>query len=66
VREERDKINTKQAGAELCQAQTQVGLTAKAELILMMSSMDAVFHLFKMETTYKYFADSRRIRSSST
>ena len=28
----------KQAGAELCQAQAQVGLTAEAELILMLSS----------------------------
>ena len=37
-----------QAGAELCQAQAQVGLTAEAELILMLSSMEAVFHLFKI------------------
>ena len=37
----------KQAGAELCQAQAQVGLTAEAELILMLSSMEAVFHLLK-------------------
>ena len=36
-----------QAGAELCQAQAQVGLPAGAELILMLSSMEAVFHLFK-------------------
>ena len=38
----------KQAGAELCQAQAQVGFTAEAELILMLSSMKAVFHLFKI------------------
>ena len=30
---------TKQAGAELCQAQAQIGLTAEAELILMLSSI---------------------------
>ena len=41
-------INNKQAGAELCQAQAQVGLTAKAELILVLSSMEAVFHLSKI------------------
>ena len=34
--------NNQQAGAELCQAQAQVGLTA--ELILVLSSMEAVFH----------------------
>ena len=34
----------KQAGAELCQAQAQVGLTAEAELILMFSSME--LHMF--------------------
>ena len=39
----------KQAGAELCQVQAQVGLTAEAELILVMSSMEAVFHLSKIE-----------------
>ena len=33
--------NNEQAGAELCQAQTQVGLTDKVELILM---LDVVFH----------------------
>jgi hypothetical protein len=37
-----------QAGAELCQAQAQVGLTAEAELILVLSSMAAVFHLSKI------------------
>jgi hypothetical protein len=37
-----------QAGAELCQAQAQIGLTAEAELILMLSSMEAVLHLFKI------------------
>ena len=41
-------ILIKQAGAELCQAQAQVGLTAEAEVILMLSSMEAVFHLFKI------------------
>jgi hypothetical protein len=29
-----------QAGAELCQAQAQVGFTAEAELILMLSYME--------------------------
>ena len=38
----------KQAGAELCQAQIQVGLPAKVELILMLSSMEAIFHHFKI------------------
>jgi hypothetical protein len=37
-----------QAGAELCQAQTQVGLAAEAELILMLSSMEAIFHQFEI------------------
>ena len=32
----------KQAGAELCQAQDQVVLTAEAELILMLSFMKAI------------------------
>ena len=44
---ERERETKKQAGAELCQAQAQVGLTAEAELILMLSSMEAVFHIFK-------------------
>jgi hypothetical protein len=45
----RSKRNSEiQAGAELCQAQARVGLTAEAELILMLSSMEAVFHLFKI------------------
>ena len=42
------KIKHKQAGAELCQAQDQVGFTAEAELILILSSMEAVFYLFKI------------------
>ena len=37
-----------QARAELCQAQAQVGLPAEAELILMLSSKEAIFHLFKI------------------
>jgi hypothetical protein len=44
----------KQAGAELCQAQAQVGLPAKAELILMLSSMEAIFHLFKKKVDSIY------------
>jgi hypothetical protein len=39
-----------QAGAELCQAQAQVGLTAEADLILMLPSMDAIFYLFKKKS----------------
>ena len=63
-----------QAGAELCQAQTQVGLPAEAELILVLSSMQAVFHILKIvvnftRVAYKCykasFADSKLIRSSS-
>ena len=38
----------RQAGAELCQAQAQVGLPAEAELILMLSTIEDVFHLFKL------------------
>ena len=41
-------ISEEQAGAELCQAQAQVGLTAEAELILMLSSMEAIYILFKI------------------
>jgi hypothetical protein len=37
------KKNTKQAGAELCQAQAQVGFTTEAELILRSSSTSVVF-----------------------
>ena len=33
---------------KLEQAQAQVGLTAEAEVILMLSFMEAVFHLFKV------------------
>ena len=39
--------NSEQAGVELCQAQAQVGLTAEAELILVLSSMEAVFPSFQ-------------------
>ena len=37
-----------QAGAELCQAQNQVGLPAEVELILRLSSIETIFHLFKI------------------
>jgi hypothetical protein len=44
----RTEKKEKQAGAEVCQVQDQDGLTAEAELALMLSSMEAVFHLFKI------------------
>jgi hypothetical protein len=43
----------KQAGAELCQAQAQVGLTAVAGQILMLSSMEVVFLLSKNHESMK-------------
>jgi hypothetical protein len=42
-----DNISNKQ-----CQPQAQVGLPAEAELILMLSSIDTVFHLFKIVLDY--------------
>jgi hypothetical protein len=43
-----DNLKLLKAGAELFQAQTQVDLTALAELMLMLSSMEAFFHLYKI------------------
>ena len=41
-------LREEQAGAELYEAQAQVGLTAEAELILMFYSLEDDFHLFKI------------------